>query len=183
MISPIERANLFSPLECKRIIAIARAETFTGARLVRSTRHDKTRSASVTWLTEDGDNAWAFRRLIGAVAEANRHHFHFDFDEFAERMQVARYRAETGDFFDWHADIGDGPLASRRKLTISVQLSEAGSYEGGDLETNSDGHVRRASRVCGTALLLPSIVLHRVTPVTAGERYSLTLWAHGPEFH
>ncbi|MBC7479423.1 MAG: 2OG-Fe(II) oxygenase, partial [Pseudorhodobacter sp.] len=32
------------------------------------------------------------------------------------------------------------------------------------------------------AAVFPSFVLHRVTPVTAGERWSLTLWSHGPAF-
>lgn len=182
MISPLEIANLFAPDECHQIIATTSAGEFAEGRLVGGTRCEGTRRASITWLDDEGDAAWVLRRLIGAVADANKSHFHFDLDEFAERMQVARYSAETQGFFDWHSDSGTGPIARRRKLTIVVQLSEAGSYEGGDLETNAGGHVRRASRACGTALLFPSFILHRVTPVTRGERYSLTLWAHGPEF-
>lgn len=34
----------------------------------------------------------------------------------------------------------------------------------------------------GTATVFPGFVLHRVTPVTTGARYSLTVWAHGPAF-
>ena len=34
----------------------------------------------------------------------------------------------------------------------------------------------------GSATLFPSYLLHRVTPVEAGERHSMTIWAHGPAF-
>jgi PKHD-type hydroxylase len=76
----------------------------------------------------------------------------------------------------------DGPTARRRKLTFVVQLSAPDDYDGGTLETNADGIVRQASRAVGSALMFPSFVLHRVAPVTRGERYSLTLWSHGPAF-
>ncbi len=39
-----------------------------------------------------------------------------------------------------------------------------------------------ASRDRGAALVLPGFVLHRVTPVTRGTRYSLTVRAHGSAF-
>ena len=44
---------------------------------------------------------------------------------------LARYGAERAGHFDWHSDIGDGPLARQRKLTMVVQLSEPGAYRGG----------------------------------------------------
>jgi hypothetical protein len=102
--------------------------------------------------------------------------------DFAERAQVARYGAEQAAHFDWHSDIGAGALAARRKLTMVVQLSDPASYAGGVLEVWPDGHVREALRSRGTAAVFPSFLLHRVTPVTAGERWSLTIWAHGPAF-
>ena len=69
---------------------------------------------------------------------------------------------------------------------VDVVAAEAApspdDYDGGTLETNADGIVRQASRAIGSALMFPSFVLHRVAPVTRGERYSLTLWSHGPAF-
>lgn len=183
MLPPLEVANVFSPDECAKIISASESRAYADARLIDGTLQDNTRRARITWLDDSGDDEWVFRRLLDTVSEANRRHFQFSLEEFSERMQVAYYGAETEGFFDWHIDIGDGQFARRRKLTIVTQLSEDDSYAGGDLETNADGHVRRASRTRGTALLLPSFVLHRVTPVTQNARYSLTLWAHGPDFH
>ena len=116
------------------------------------------------------------------TAQANREAFGFDLAEFAESAQVARYGAEREAHFDWHSDIGAGALASKRKLTIVVQLSDPGSYDGGTLDLRPDSNVRQAPRERGAAVVFPSFVLHRVTPVTAGTRWSLTLWSHGPAF-
>lgn len=105
-----------------------------------------------------------------------------DLDGFDESAQVARYGAERQGHFGWHADIGDGRLAGRRKLTMVVQLSDADAYRGGALEVMPSAHTVEASRERGSATLFPSFLLHRVTPVEEGARHSLTIWAHGPGF-
>jgi PKHD-type hydroxylase len=126
--------------------------------------------------------AWVMDRMMRLVAQANREAFGFDLTEFAESPQVARYGAEREGHFDWHSDIGAGALAAKRKLTIVVQLSEPQDYENGTLELQPDSNIRQTPRDQGTAILFPSFVLHRVTPVTKGTRWSLTLWSHGPAF-
>ncbi len=182
MLDPLEIADVFSAEECARIVADAEARAFADAGIVRGVQSDNARRSRIAWLDEDGASAWVFRRLLDTFAQANREHFDFKLDAFGERMQVAWYGAGDGGFFDWHVDYGSGAIASRRKLTIVVQLSDGASYAGGALETNADGVVREASRARGSALMLPSFVLHRVSPVTSGARYSLTLWSHGPAF-
>jgi len=182
MLSPLEIAHVFTREECRRIIDAALAGQFTDATLLGGLRSDNTRRSRIFWLDEEGESAWTFRRMLDTFAEANRGHFDFALEEFAERMQVAWYAGAPGGFFDWHIDLGDGQMAARRKLTMVVQLSEAESYEGGHLETNADGVIGQASCLIGSALMFPSFVLHRVSPVTHGERYSLTLWSHGPAF-
>lgn len=182
MLQPLEIRDVFTPAECQSIVAAARNRPAGEAGLVGGLRSDNTRRSRIVWLDEEGESAWVFRRLLDTFAEANRSHFEFVLEEFGERMQVAWYEAETGGFFDWHVDFGDGPVAARRKLTMVVQLSAGETYDGGVLETNCDGVVRQASRLVGSALLLPSFVLHRVSPVSSGERFSLTLWSHGPAF-
>lgn len=182
MLHPLEIPCVFTRDQCHRIIAAALAGQFHDAALVGGIQADNARRSRLFWLDEDHESAWTFRRLLDTFANVNRQHFKFDLEEFAERMQVAWYGAETGGFFDWHVDFGDGQTAMRRKLTMVVQLSDAENYEGGNLETNADGVIRQASRQIGSALCFPSFVLHRVAPVMQGERYSLTLWSHGPAF-
>lgn len=172
----------FSLAECDRILEIVRAEKARDAKLVGQNKNHDIRRADLVWLDEIEEAAWVMDRIVDLVAEANRETYDFAITDFAESAQVARYGAERQGHFDWHSDIGDGHIASRRKLTMVVQLSEPTDYEGGLLEVMPSNAVVTAETARGTATFFPSYLLHRVTPVTAGERFSLTIWAHGPRF-
>lgn len=182
MLTPYAYPDMFTAEECARVVALAEAAVFREAGLVRGRRNASIRSAAIAWLDEEGEAAWVFERVVGAVLTANRAHFGFDLTAFAERVQVARYDAAVDGHFDWHADIGDGSFAAKRKLTLVAQLSCGAAYDGGALEVNANGRPDPAERALGGALLFPSFQLHRVSPVTRGRRYSLTTWVHGPEF-
>ena len=85
-------------------------------------------------------------------------------------------------YYDWHIDRGQGSVAGRRKLTLSVQLTKPDLYVGGALEINADGHPFQAPRDQGTAVVFAATTLHRVEPVVSGSRHSLVAWTHGPAF-
>ena len=61
-------------------------------------------------------------------------------------------------------------------------LSVPGSFEGGVLEFGGDRFTRAAGLGQGDAAIFPSWARHRVTPVTAGEHWSLVGWWLGPPF-
>ena len=174
--------DAFSPVECDRLVRMAAEAPSQDARLVGRARDHNLRRADLVWVDDLPDTGWVMDRLIDVVRVANRALFDFDLTEFAESPQIARYGAEREGHFDWHADIGDGKLAARRKVTLVVQLSEPGDYRGGALEVMPSGHAIEADRSRGAATLFPAFALHRVTPVTEGARLSLTVWAHGPAF-
>lgn len=171
-----------SPAECDTLVALCAEAPKKDAGLVRGATSHQIRRADLVWLDDLPQAAWVMDRMIRLVGQANREAFGFDLDEFAESPQVARYGAERQGHFDWHSDIGAGALAQKRKLTIVVQLSDPADYDGGTLELRPDSTVRQAPRDRGTAVIFPSFVLHRVTPVSLGTRWSLTLWSHGPAF-
>lgn len=172
----------FSPAECDQLVEVARAAPSCDAGLVRGETEHNLRRADLVWIDEVPETAWVMDRLIDLVRAANREVFDFDLSDFSESPQVARYGAEREGHFTWHSDIGDGRLASRRKLTLVTQLSDPGAYQGGTLEVWMNTNVASAPLEKGTAVLFPSFALHRVLPVTEGERFSLTVWAHGTPF-
>lgn len=175
-------ASAFSRADCDRLLSAVRQAPANDARLVgRETNHNL-RRASLVWVDDLPDAGWVMDRIVRLVAEANREAFRFDLDEFAESAQVATYGADREGHFDWHADIGDGPLAAKRKLTMVIQLSPPEDYDGGQLEIRPSAHVATANPETGAATIFPSFLLHRVSPVTRGTRHSLTIWAHGPAF-
>lgn len=172
----------FSTEECDEIIAATSSASAVEALLTGQNRDHNLRRAEVVWLDEVDGMSWVMDRLIDLVRQSNRDQFDFDLREFAESPQVACYEASDGGHFTWHSDIGDGPMARKRKLTLVAQLSRPDTYDGGDLQVMPGAHVVAASREQGCVTIFPSFQLHQVTPVTRGTRRSLTVWAHGPAF-
>ena len=135
------------------------------------------RSCTVRWL----DDEWLQSLLWSYVEQANKSGFHIAVERRAE-MQIAEYTAEQGAHYDWHHDVHwNGQSELDRKLSVTVQLSGADEYEGGDFEfdevkTNAD------FRSKGTVLVFPSYLRHRIHPVTSGTRRALVAWFFGPRW-
>ncbi len=84
-----------------------------------------------------------------------------------------------GGEYGWHLDANGKTTPHDVKLTCLLNLSEE-SYEGGEFYTiGSDEKVKFDS---GMGLVLNSLIAHKVTPVTKGERITLTYWAVGPSW-
>ncbi|MEI2386488.1 2OG-Fe(II) oxygenase [Breoghania sp. JC706] len=175
-------SRLFTPDETQEVIRLSQRAQAASGGLVGGLHHHNIRRATIAWLDDASEASWVMNRIVDGVARANRDRFGFDITEFKEKLQVAGYDESDTGHYDWHSDIGDGPLARYRKLTIVVQLSSGESYAGGALEINLGGAIQTGAREAGDATLFASFMLHRVTPVTQGRRYSLTCWSHGPHF-
>lgn len=174
--------DFLTPEDCERLISrFDTRETETGSLVGEITAPD-IRRTDVVWLDGEGMDEWIMRRMMDLVAEVNRDAFDFSLGGFDEALQLTRYRAETLGHYDWHSDRGGQGFSRYRKLTVVVQLAPCESYEGGDLELNATGRSEAMPRSRGAAIVFPSYVLHRVTPVTRGIRHSLVTWVHGPAF-
>jgi PKHD-type hydroxylase len=146
------------------------------------------RRAQVAWLGPEEGNAWAYDKLAGLTARANRV-YGFELTGFIEDLQYTVY-GQPGSFYTWHQDGLDGEVASR-KVSLVVQLSDPGDYRGADLEfldvvdDYSRAEQRRwlkASRGRGSVIAFPAFEYHRVTPLLSGVRRSLVCWVGGPRF-
>lgn len=97
-----------------------------------------------------------------------------------DAIQLLRYDAGERGHFRWHADTL--PSDMTRKISIVVPLSEAAEYEGGELQFNQGGTLHSVAQVPGRPVAFPSWLIHQVTPVTRGLRYSLVAWIRGPNW-
>ena len=147
------------------------------------------RSSMVKWLPQNSDWDWLYTKMMGFAQEANDALWNFDLHSAPESIQYTEYYAHENGHYDWHQDIGPGLLPSRRKVSITIQLSDSEEYEGGDLELTSGGEGQNGfavSNICprgaGVAVLFPSYMMHRVAPVTKGTRRSLVLWVGGSHY-
>ena len=169
------RPGALSPQECDQVVALG--ETIPSQSGGVEDGPSDYRVSRITWLAPDPSTEWLFHRLAALFHEANRH-YGFELVGFVDALQYTVYGAE--EHFDWHLDLGPGST-SARKLSMSIQLSEPGEYDGGALEFVSMPPHGEAMRR-GTAIIFPSFLGHRVTPVTRGVRRSLVAWAYGPTF-
>jgi PKHD-type hydroxylase len=107
----------------------------------------------------------------------NDQHFHLDLSAIVKAPEYVEYTAEAG-HFHWHNDYGLERPISRRKLTLSIQLSDGVEYTGGDFEVF--GAPDPLPRGIGSVIALPAYVHHRITPVRSGMRRALVAWLAGP---
>ena len=149
-----------------------------------------TRSSMNKWIPKNNATwDWLYERMMKLSIEANNELWRFDLRTALESIQYTEYYASENGHYDWHQDIGHGALPSKRKISITIQLSESEEYDGGELlictGSNGDG-VLDNNKICprgkGVAVLFPSYMMHRVTPVTKGVRKSLVLWVGGSHF-
>ncbi len=148
------------------------------------------RSSLVKWIPQGPSQwAWLYTKMKKLAIEANDSLWHFDLFTAAEQIQYTEYYAHENGHYDWHQDIGPGNLPSRRKVSITIQLSDSEEYEGGDLEISTGGKGESGfanSIVCprgaGVGVLFPSYMMHRVSEVSKGTRKSLVLWVGGGHY-
>lgn len=117
--------------------------------------------------------------LVGLVVDhmtaANSGWWCLDVDSW--QFKVLRYR--PGQYAPAHLDMYPGSM--RRKLTMVVQLSEARTYDGGDLELQHMGDQwHQVPRGLGLGAVFPAWTRHRVTAISSGERWTLAAWGYGP---
>ena len=158
------------------------------------------------------DHNWLYDMITPYVHEANvKAGWNYDID-FHETPQFTVYNSPGG-FYGWHNDGGSDHhskyrryvpgftdntrqytknhnwIGKIRKLSMTINLSEPGSYEGGNLKFDYGPHAvgERYSecteiRPRGSVIVFPSYLYHQITPVTRGTRYSLVLWSLGNPF-
>jgi PKHD-type hydroxylase len=137
------------------------------------------RNSHTAFIERDSESEWLFARVWEHIVRSNRQ-YGFRIEGIEGALQLIRYR--EGEEVDWHVDGGgaydDG---GRRKLSMTVQLSDSSDYTGGDFEFLG-GALHPFSRIRGTSIVFPSFIAHRVAPVTSGTRYSLVAFIDGEPF-
>ena len=140
------------------------------------------RSSSIKWIPKNENWQWLYDKLMNMAVEANKSLWNFDLMSVDEQIQYTEYYDTAEGHYTWHQDIGSGN-ASKRKISITVQLSDPTEYEGGDLEMWKGGEsVVRSERGAGVVFIFPSYMMHRVTKVTKGTRRSFVLWVGGQHY-
>lgn len=137
------------------------------------------RRSQVSWLENNPDTTWVFKKLADVVSKMNAEHFRFELTGFGEPLQLTHYDQSENGMYGWHQDYGGGVS---RKVSMTLQLTDPAEYEGGNLQMMTTGEPVNVRKQRGLIAIFPSYVLHQVTPVTQGSRQSLVAWVSGPAF-
>ena len=176
----IHYQGLFLPHEIDRILHFWKDDKIIKATLSGEDKYDdQLRQSSVMFIDNIPENNWIYSKLASIAISSNNERYWFDLLGFHQELQLTRY--SEGDFFDWHLDFGAGEI-SARKLSMTIQLSDADAYEGGDLQFMINNKIVNAPREKGTIVIFPSFIMHRVTPITKGTRQSIVGWVSGPPY-
>ena len=117
--------------------------------------------------------------LDKTVLDALRRHKEFQRVALPKAIQRPLFsRYSVGMNYGLHVD--DAVMGRVRKLrsdlSVTVFLSNPDDYEGGELEMSSPYGAQEVKLPAGSAVVYPSSTLHRVKPVTGGERLAAVTW-------
>jgi PKHD-type hydroxylase len=153
----------------------------------------KTRDSNIVFL----DDQWIYDEITPFIQTANKNaDWNFDINWF-ESCQFTKYKLNQ--HYDWHADNHTEPYNSKdpnfnnkiRKISAVCSLSDPKDFEGGQLQflikqklNNEKDTIVTCNEILprGSIIVFPSFVIHRVTPVIKGTRYSLVMWSLGYPF-
>jgi len=176
---------IFTPEQCKMIIAAGRAEPRNDAQVgnkqgIRGGVLDtETRTSHISWIPFSKMDGM-YKDLNKIMKTTNGNHFGFDGMTINEMAQYTEY--PEGGFYEWHVD-NDVNMQHEppvRKISMTLLLSPESEFEGGDLELMSEGKVAKIKQ--GHAVFFASFIRHRVKPVIRGRRQSLVMWFGGTPF-
>lgn len=142
----------------------------------------KTNNRDIAYIQPADHSKWLYDILFPIAIEANEQLFHFDIDTVTDSIHYVIY-PEDGGHLDWHMDVGAYGV-NRRKLAMTVQLSDPSEYGGGEFEIwmgGKDGFIE-LPREKGDVIVFPTFCLHRVKPITRGQRKCLVFWTGGRPF-
>lgn len=183
--------SVFTKEESEKVINFGKDLNFlkatiqSGSELKEATDVKDYRKSNIAFFTYNESSAWIFTRVADVVVKINSDFYGFELNGFSF-IQFTEYKAEEGGHYDWHMDTMFGVMDSEnngiRKLSVSIVLNE--DFEGGELNfhVGRESDAKTQALKTGDAVIFPSFIPHRVSPITSGVRYSLVIWVYGPKF-
>ena len=141
----------------------------------------KIRKTFCSWIPVNNQTEWIYQKISNLLKKVNDEHFNFDLSKI-EKLQFTKYHSDDNGFYVKHLDKFYKNTTENRKLSFVLQLSSPSDYEGGELIIHNSQTPSSIKKGKGMIAFFPSYILHEVTPVTKGTRYTLVGWIHGPLF-
>lgn len=167
--------ELLNPAQLEKVREILAGAEFVDGRLTAGFA-----AARVKRNLELKQDPERLQRLIRIVMASLAHNERFRFGALPHRVAdpiVARY--EPGMTYGDHVDdpiMGSTGPRFRTDVSMTIFLNPPESYEGGELVVRTPFGDQQVKLPAGDAVVYPSSSLHRVAPVTRGERLVALTW-------
>jgi len=152
----------------------------TGTAERGSLQYSGTNNRDIAYIRPNESSHWLYDLLFPLALEANQMYYHFDIDTVTDPIHYVIYPEDEG-HLDWHYDVGALGV-NRRKLAMTVQLSDSNDYTGGEFQIMTGGSKGKGEGVItlprekGDVMVFPSFLMHRVAPIKSGIRKCLVFW-------
>lgn len=178
-------SNAFTKQELKKILDLRKEYEQTEGKVGNNGDVvESIRDSNIWWLFPKPEVYWLYQKLTGLINDINKQHFQMDLTSLAP-LQLTEYDSSKEGHYGQHIDSQYEPGESQnRKLSFSLQLTDAKKYNGGELKLypNNFNNPIIAPKQKGDITFFRSHIIHEVTPVTKGIRHSLVGWISGPLF-
>ena len=145
----------------------------TGYQETNTVDHNYSNNRDNAYVPGDKNSWWLYNELEKLTIDANNKLFQFDIQYVTDPLHYVIYpepnkpgktgeTREQGGFLDWHMDIGQGGV-------FHCWFGCSGSFI--DLP-----------RQKGDVLVMPTFIMHNVSPITRGDRRALVFWTGGEPF-
>jgi PKHD-type hydroxylase len=171
----------FSDEEINRINIFADMFKYKESSVFNGVNDGSIRKSKLKWLPDTKDSAWFYTKMFELANIANNDCYKFRLHYAEDHMQYTLYEGNSNGKYDWHIDIGSG-VNALRKLSAVLLLTDPSEFTGGELQIFSTNVPVTVPLVKGSIVFFPSFLLHRVTPVTSGERKTLVFWMGGDHY-
>tara|TARA_R100001086_G_scaffold177693_1_gene98256 strand:+ start:63 stop:647 length:585 start_codon:yes stop_codon:yes gene_type:complete len=175
---------ILSPEQCDELIRIGQNEPKNESIILsegKSYVDKRYRKSSISWLPFA--NAIPIYKVIEEwMKRINLNYFGYDNVQVLEKGQFAEYR--RGEFYNWHMDseVNMNFMPLVRKISMGILLNDPNEFKGGEFEfyPGSTAKDFKALSKRGHGVFFASFLIHRVKPITKGNRKTLTMWFGGP---
>ncbi|NDG30428.1 2OG-Fe(II) oxygenase [bacterium] len=175
-----QEENFLTEEENKNVMDLGNFQNLELGGLGAGKINESVRNSFISWINIDEKSQWLYTKVSDKINQVNNNHYNFELFDF-EVFQFAGYFEHNQGRYGPHSD-SSGLSNPMRKLSIIILLSDDSDFEGGELCFYVNGSSYVFKNVKNSFIAFPSFLIHQVTPVTKGSRYSLVSWVRGPQF-
>lgn len=164
---------IFDTNDCDYIKSIS--SDFNKAKLTIKTNdgyieyvNEKKRYNTATYIT--------LKRGDGIFDKLNESIKSFGYEFLVDELDTGILKYETGNFIFKHNDLPTEGVD--RFFCIVTQLNESSEYDGGDFRYYVNNNPIPMKRDIGNTIVFNPNVMHEVTMVNSGLRYSMVIWVN-----